>query len=38
VRTEDEGLFVMQHKFWQETMIKALQAEHAKRIDVEVVQ
>ncbi len=35
VRTEDEGLFVMQHKYWQQTMIRALQAEH---IDVEAVQ
>ena len=38
VRTEDEGLFVMQHKYWQETMIRALRAEQATRIDVEVVQ
>ena len=26
-RTEDEGLFVVQHKYWQETMQKALAAE-----------
>ena len=38
VRTEDEGLFVMQHQYWQRTMIKALEAEEATRIDVEVVQ
>ena len=27
VRTEDEGLFVVQHKYWQETMQRALAAE-----------
>ena len=27
VRTEDEGLFVLQHKYWQDTMIKALKQE-----------
>lgn len=27
VRTEDEGLFVLQHKYWQETMQRALAAE-----------
>jgi len=26
-RTEDEGLFVVQHKYWQDTMQKALAAE-----------
>jgi benzoate/toluate 1,2-dioxygenase subunit alpha len=26
-RTEDEGLFVVQHKYWQDTMTKALAAE-----------
>jgi benzoate/toluate 1,2-dioxygenase subunit alpha len=26
-RTEDEGLFVVQHKYWQETMQRALAAE-----------
>ncbi len=26
-RTEDEGLFVVQHKYWQQTMQKALAAE-----------
>jgi benzoate/toluate 1,2-dioxygenase alpha subunit len=37
VRTEDEGLFVLQHKYWQETMIKALKAEQ-QLIPVEAVQ
>lgn len=32
VRTEDEGLFVLQHKYWQAAMIAALEAEQAKRI------
>jgi benzoate/toluate 1,2-dioxygenase alpha subunit len=27
VRTEDEGLFVVQHKHWQQAMRKALAAE-----------
>ncbi|HSK39461.1 MAG TPA: benzoate 1,2-dioxygenase large subunit, partial [Arenibaculum sp.] len=27
VRTEDEGLFVVQHQHWQDTMRKALAAE-----------
>ena len=27
VRTEDEGLFVLQHKYWQETMLKATACE-----------
>ena len=26
-RTEDEGLFVVQHKYWQEAMQRALAAE-----------
>ena len=26
-RTEDEGLFVVQHQYWQETMRRALEAE-----------
>ncbi|MNN76190.1 2-halobenzoate 1,2-dioxygenase large subunit [compost metagenome] len=38
VRTEDEGLFVLQHKYWQETMLKALAAEQANLIAVEAVQ
>jgi benzoate/toluate 1,2-dioxygenase alpha subunit len=29
-RTEDEGLFVLQHKYWQEAMQRALSAERAK--------
>jgi benzoate/toluate 1,2-dioxygenase subunit alpha len=29
-RTEDEGLFVLQHKYWQEAMQRALSAENAK--------
>ncbi|HEX2941137.1 MAG TPA: benzoate 1,2-dioxygenase large subunit [Rhodopila sp.] len=29
-RTEDEGLFVVQHKYWQEAMQRALSAEKAK--------
>ncbi|BFO02772.1 benzoate 1,2-dioxygenase large subunit [Pseudomonas guariconensis] len=37
VRTEDEGLFVLQHKYWQDTMIKALEEEQ-KLIPVEAVQ
>ncbi|MEL7550477.1 benzoate 1,2-dioxygenase large subunit [Pseudomonas protegens] len=38
VRTEDEGLFVMQHKYWQQTMLAALELEASRRIDVEAVQ
>ena len=30
VRTEDEGLFVVQHKYWQQTMQRALAAESDK--------
>jgi len=37
VRTEDEGLFVLQHKYWQETMLKAL-ADEQQLIPVEAVQ
>ena len=37
VRTEDEGLFVQQHKYWQETMLKATACEPGL-IPVEVVQ
>lgn len=36
VRTEDEGLFVLQHKYWQETMLKALEQE-PQLIPVEAV-
>ncbi|SDI73241.1 benzoate 1,2-dioxygenase, alpha subunit [Pseudomonas delhiensis] len=35
VRTEDEGLFVLQHKYWLEAMTQALAAEQAKRIPLE---
>jgi benzoate/toluate 1,2-dioxygenase alpha subunit len=38
VRTEDEGLFVLQHKYWQQTMLKALAAEQSELIAVETVQ
>jgi benzoate/toluate 1,2-dioxygenase alpha subunit len=38
VRTEDEGLFVLQHKYWQQTMLKALAAEQSELIPVEAVQ
>ena len=27
VRTEDEGLFVLQHKYWQDTLLKAVASE-----------
>ncbi|MNW00953.1 2-halobenzoate 1,2-dioxygenase large subunit [compost metagenome] len=37
VRTEDEGLFVLQHKYWQDTMLKAAAAEQ-QLIPVEAVQ
>ena len=37
VRTEDEGLFVLQHKYWQQTMLKAAGGEPAL-IPVEAVQ
>ncbi|MFD2645024.1 benzoate 1,2-dioxygenase large subunit [Pseudomonas japonica] len=37
VRTEDEGLFVLQHKYWQDTLLKAL-AEEQRLIPVEAVQ
>ena len=37
VRTEDEGLFVLQHKYWQETMLKATACEPGL-IPVEAVQ
>jgi benzoate/toluate 1,2-dioxygenase alpha subunit len=30
VRTEDEGLFVVQHKYWQQTMQRALASEENK--------
>ena len=34
-RSEDEGLFVLQHKYWQQTMLKALEAEQSALIKVE---
>ena len=30
VKTEDEGLFVVQHKYWLDTMQRALAAEAGK--------
>ncbi|WP_275629740.1 benzoate 1,2-dioxygenase large subunit [Pseudomonas sp. 273] len=35
MRTEDEGLFVLQHKYWLQAMSEALAAEEAKRIPLE---
>ena len=37
VRSEDEGLFVMQHKYWQQQMIKAVKAEQDRLIHAEGV-
>ena len=34
-RTEDEGLFVLQHHYWQQQMIKAVKAEQGQLIHVE---
>ncbi|PCD01420.1 benzoate 1,2-dioxygenase large subunit [Halopseudomonas pelagia] len=34
-RIEDEGLFVIQHKYWQQQMIKAVKAEQDQLIHVE---
>lgn len=34
-RTEDEGLFVLQHHYWQQQMIKAVKAEQEQLIHVE---
>jgi benzoate/toluate 1,2-dioxygenase alpha subunit len=31
-RTEDEGLFVVQHKYWQQTMQKALAFETEAKV------
>ena len=33
-RTEDEGLFVLQHHYWQQQMIKAVKAEQEQLIHV----
>ncbi|MCB1653464.1 MAG: benzoate 1,2-dioxygenase large subunit, partial [Pseudomonadales bacterium] len=38
VRTEDEGLFVEQHKYWQDTMLQAVAAEQAGKIPAREVQ
>lgn len=35
VRTEDEGLFVRQHEYWQQQMVKALEREADQLIHVE---
>lgn len=32
VRTEDEGLFVQQHKYWQDTMLQAVAVEQSGKI------
>lgn len=34
-RIEDEGLFVMQHKYWQQQMIRAVKAEQDRLIHAE---
>jgi benzoate/toluate 1,2-dioxygenase alpha subunit len=38
VRTEDEGLFVLQHQYWLQTMKEALRKEQAALIHVEAAQ
>ena len=35
MRTEDEGLFVLQHTYWQQQMIKALTHRQDSMIHVE---
>ena len=35
MRTEDEGLFVLQHHYWQQQMIKGLKEEQDQLIHVE---
>ncbi|MEE4462049.1 benzoate 1,2-dioxygenase large subunit, partial [Azotobacter chroococcum] len=35
VRTEDEGLYIMQHRYWQERMSAALKNEQDQLIHVE---
>lgn len=35
VRTEDEGLYVVQHGYWRDQMIKAVQKEQDQLIHVE---
>ncbi|OFB85983.1 Rieske 2Fe-2S domain-containing protein [Pseudomonas aeruginosa] len=32
VRTEDEGLFVLQHRYWQEALLAALEHERTQRV------
>ncbi|EPR3314676.1 benzoate 1,2-dioxygenase large subunit, partial [Pseudomonas aeruginosa] len=32
VRTEDEGLFVLQHRYWQEALLAALERERTQRV------
>jgi benzoate/toluate 1,2-dioxygenase subunit alpha len=32
LRTEDEGLFVVQHKYWQEALQRARSAEEALKV------
>jgi benzoate/toluate 1,2-dioxygenase alpha subunit len=38
VRTEDEGLFVQQHKYWQDTMLQAVAVEQSGKIPAQEVQ
>lgn len=38
VRTEDEGLFVEQHKYWKDTMLQAVATEQAGKIPAREVQ
>lgn len=38
VRTEDEGLFVQQHKYWQDTMLQAVAVEQSGKIPAREVQ
>ncbi|HGN0897831.1 benzoate 1,2-dioxygenase large subunit [Pseudomonas aeruginosa] len=33
VRTEDEGLFVLQHRYWQEALLAALERERTQRVE-----
>jgi len=38
VRSEDEGLYVIQHRYWQEAMRQAVEAEQQELIHVEAAQ
>jgi benzoate/toluate 1,2-dioxygenase alpha subunit len=38
VRTEDEGLFVQQHKYWQDTMLQAVAVEQSGKIPTQEIQ